>query len=80
MFTAAVPDMSDVALPDELEELFREHHRLILPHGLQRDRAPARCRRRSPDRLPAIATARTPAGVQQASQQQEIRSKGVGAS
>jgi len=29
MATAAVPSVSDVALPGELEELFREHHRLI---------------------------------------------------
>lgn len=29
MSTAAVSRMSDVALPSELEELFREHHRLI---------------------------------------------------
>ena len=29
MSTAAVPSVSDVALPGELEELFREHHQLI---------------------------------------------------
>ena len=29
MSTAAVPSMTDVALPGELEELFREHHQLV---------------------------------------------------